>query len=684
MTTMTTPRGHHIETEAYWYSILNYDVSNRRLLAQFDGNGGISKYSVAGEWQLLTEREWFTAWSVNGRRLPAKHRKNVRVLGRAMEIDFQSEQELDGVAVTAVQYCDDLNNAIYLRFHFANHGTQPARLLLRQGMQWELKSYMAAMVAKQGTYTEAPMQDTWHDDNTGWEANFGDSYRVHLTSSHSPSRIEQDGSRMVMDYPDEVAPGQEIVMTIAVSGGLEPLPLGELSTGADAAWEAAQQYRQWLKAFSAPGHDKLDAMMAACLNVSHSMYKESGGKFAAFYAGVNYQSPSRTYFRDGYWTVLPLLPFKPDWVRNEIVTLAQGIGEDGSCPSAVIYNVLRDEYEQFWPDHYDSPSFFIMMLHDYLAWSQDASLLQEVVNGRTILELTELCMTKMNDLIDQELQLMVKPDNRRDWCDNVVRQGAVAYAAMLHLRARACYSEIQVFAGTWTPASSEKQAWDGDTEGLTRSLRERLWDDAVGYRNYDNIGGEGALEDNISVEQALAPAFGIGEEADQQRVLDLITSRLETRNNPDQPHGDWGVMTVFPQYTHIQHLVEKSSYPFRYHNGSDWPYWSGVLAMAKLRLRRDDWEYPLTRWFTYGLERQWLTPVEYFDPVYGKGSDLQGWSGMPAAAVLLGGLGLTPPLNGEIAPEAPLWGDTTVRGIRYRGDSYTYSATGDQVTFTKE
>lgn len=682
MNTTTTPRGHHLVTEAYWYSILGYDVSNRRLLAQFDGNGGISKYSVAGEWQLLTEREWFTAWSVNGRRLPAKHRKTVRVLGRAMEIDFHSEQELDGVSVTAEQYCDDTNNALYLRFRFANHGSQPARLLLRQGMQWEMKSYMAAMVAKQGSYTEAPMQDSWHNDNTGWEAVLGDAYRVHLAASHSPNRIEQDGYRMVLDYPDEVAPGAEATITIAVSGGMEPLSLDALYTGADAAWEAAQHYRQWLSSFHASQHETLDALVAACLNVSHSMYKESGDTFAAFYAGVNYQSPSRTYFRDGYWTVLPLLPFKPEWVRNEIVTLAQGIGEDGSCPSAVIYNVLRERYEQFWPDHYDSPSFFIMMLHDYLAWTHDAALLQESVGGRTIAELMELCMSKMDNLVDDELQLMVKPDNRRDWCDNVVRQGAVAYTAMLHLRARYCYGEIRRYAGQWVEAA--QAAWNDKTDALTLALRERLWDDEVGYRNYDNVDGEGALEPNVSVEQALAPAFDLGEEADQQHVLDRIAARLETRNNPDQPHGDWGVMTVFPQYTHIQHLVEKSSYPFRYHNGSDWPYWSGVLAMAKLRLRRDDWEYPLTRWFTYGLERQWLTPVEYFDPVYGKGSDLQGWSGMPAAAVLMGGLGLIPPLNGEIAPTAPLWGDTVVTGIQYRGGSYTYRSVGGQVTFEQE
>ncbi|GIP12778.1 hypothetical protein J1TS5_49480 [Paenibacillus macerans] len=673
---------HAIVTEHYWYGITQYDVSNRRLLAQFDGNGGVSKYSVAGEWSILNENSWFTAWSVNGRRLPAKHRKTVRVLGRMMEIDFRSSAELDGVAVSAQQFCNDEDNAVYVRFTFRNEGNAAARLYLRHGMLWELKSHMAAMAAKNGTYRAMEIKEVWNEARTQWEAQLGDDYRIHLASSHKAEYIEQEGPRMILDFKDEIEPGATAVFTLTFSGGMQPLAAEVLAKGADSAQLAAESYRAWLReSFTASGQRTLNSLVAACLNVSHSMYKESGGRFAAFYAGVNYQSPSRTYFRDGYWTVLPLLPFKPEWVRNEIVTLAQGIGPDGSCPSAVIYNVLKEAYEQFWPDHYDSPSFFVMMLHDYLAWTHDAGLLSEQVNGRTVLELASLCLGKLEGITDEALPQMIKPDNRRDWCDNVVRQGIVAYDVLLYIRARRCYAEIMQFVETWPANGDDRKQWDAKTERLELGLRQYLWSDETGYLNYLNVGGEGLTENNVSIEQSLAPLFGIGAETDQRRVLDILTARLESRNNDEQPFGDWGVMTVFPQYSHAQHLVEKSAYPFRYHNGSDWPYLSGMYAWAKLRHRRDDWEYPLTRWFTYGLERGWLTPVEYYDPVYGKGSDLQGWSGMSAAAVLFGGLNLYPPLNGEMSPKLPPWGDCRVQGIKYRGKIYEYAAENGKITF---
>jgi hypothetical protein len=41
----------------------------------------------------------------------------------------------------------------------------------------------------------------------------------------------------------------------------------------------------------------------------------------------------------------------------------------------------------------------------------------------------------------------------------------------------------------------------------------------------------------------------------------------------------------------------------------------------------------LTRWWSYGLEQGWLTPVEYYSPAYPTGGMLQGWSSFPAAVM---------------------------------------------------
>lgn len=667
MSAITYPNQHGLVTESYWYAPLEYDVSNRRVLAQFDGCGGISKYSVAGEWSVLSDKRWFNSWMVNGKRLPPAHKKKVFTLGRLLEADFDSARELDGVSVRVQQYTGNGDNELYVRFEFVNEGEKEAKLFLRHGMFWEFGSHMSAMVAKNGAYTYRKPHSEWNEEKTVWEAELAEGFRMHVVSSHPAARVEAKDHFMTVDYEDTVQPGCTVSMVVGISGGAEPKDSGALLANAEAALEEAKAYGKWLSSRFAAAHNPLlNSLFASCLNVSHSSYKESGDVFKAFYAGVNYQSPSRTYFRDGYWTVLPILPFKPDWVRGEILTLSYGIGEDGSCPSAVIYNFLKKQFEAFWSDHYDSPSFFIMMVHDYLAWTHDRSLLEASAGNRTMLEALTLCMKKMERHTDDELMQLVKPDNRHDWCDNVVRQGFVAYDALLLIRARECYAEIMRFVGN----DGEASVVSAKTAAMTTSLRGLLWSDETGYRNYRNSAGELLEEANVSIEQALAAVYGIGTKVDQEAVLDILSGRLETRHNQEQPHGDWGVMAVYPMYSHAQHLVEKSAYPFRYHNGSDWPYLSGIFAWAKLKHNRTDWEYPLTRWFTYSLEQQWLTPVEYYDPVFGRGSSLQGWSSMPAAAMLFGGLGLYPELNKELTPKAPPWGDCEVRGIYYRGARY--------------
>lgn len=672
----TYPEKHSLVTEAYWYQPLEYDLSNRHLLAQFDGNGGISKYSTAGEWSILAENSWFTGWSVNGQRLSGTHCKTVSVMGRMMNIDFHSTKELDGVSVRVCQYCGDTDNSLYIRFEFENNGAEPAQVFLRQGMEWDIDSYISAMVSSRGMYQSQEINYSWNSSRSICQAVFGEEYIVHLASSHPVSRLEKKGTKMILDFKDQIGPGETAVMTLSISGGKHPEKPQNMLDRADLLMAEAKSYNQWLKSSFSSDNELLNALFSSCLNAAHSSYKESGDRFAGFYAGINYQSPSRTYYRDGYWTVLPILPFNPSLVRNEILTLAQGIREDGSCPSAVIYNILNEQFEPFWPDHYDSPSFFVLMVHDYLAWTHDRKLLEYSIQGRSIFDLVSLCIQKLQGFTDEQLQLFVKPENRRDWCDNVVRQGLVTYDILLHIRAQECFIEILRFIG------EEKQVLpvERKMKAAIQSLRE-LWSEDKGYYNYIHTQEDGLEEDNISIEQTLAAVFNIGSVTQQKQLLDIITERLETLNNPDQPYGDWGVMTCFPSYHHVHHLVEKSAYPFRYHNGSDWPYWSGLLAWAKLRHNRTDWEYPLTRWFTYALERQWLTPVEYYDPVFGKGSNLQGWSSMSAAAMLYGGLGLWPSLNGDFSLKTPPWGDCIVKGIAFRGKRYNYRAENGRIFF---
>ena len=95
-----------------------------------------------------------------------------------------------------------------------------------------------------------------------------------------------------------------------------------------------------------------------------------------------------------------------------------------------------------------------------------------------------------------------------------------------------------------------------------------------------------------------------------------------------------GVLCAFPPYKRARDIRAKTAFPFRYHNGSDWPYLDGLYAEERLRRGLGGARYPLTRWWEYCLAQGWAGPVEYFAPPFGRGSLLQGWSSMPATAAL--------------------------------------------------
>jgi hypothetical protein len=130
----------------------------------------------------------------------------------------------------------------------------------------------------------------------------------------------------------------------------------------------------------------------------------------------------------------------------------------------------------------------------------------------------------------------------------------------------------------------------------------------------------------------LALYYNLVDEEKAERIL-AAARQLQTRHNPRQPYGDWGVMCVFPPYREPRDLFSISADPYCYHNGADWPYWDGVYAHILMQRGDPDWRYVLTRWWEVGLEQGWLTPVEYYSPPYPVGGMMNGWSAMPAAAL---------------------------------------------------
>ncbi|MDR3216889.1 MAG: hypothetical protein LBT55_05690 [Clostridiaceae bacterium] len=359
------------------------------------------------------------------------------------------------------------------------------------------------------------------------------------------------------------------------------------------------------------------AFYASCLNCALSNYKERG-KFKGFLAGVNYQFPARTYFRDGYWTSLPVIAVKPEFVRNQIITLSGGIGKKGKCPSAV-----KSSFKAYWGDHFDSPSFFVLLIYDYVAHTGDVSVLFETRGKRNILALAAEVTERLIGETDSTGLLVKRGEfNRRDWCDNVFRTGYVTYDEALFARALKCLSELFGKCGDTARAAR----YYGEYERVKKALNDILWSEEKGY--FVNYKNEKETEDNLSADTVTVALFGLASPERIESMLRKMESTLESRSNKEQVAGDFGVLSVYPFYKNTA-VISKSSLPYYYHNGGDWPYLSAAYAYAKLTAGMD-YGYPLTRWFDYNLARGNLTPVEFFSPCHKDGSPMQGWSAFGA------------------------------------------------------
>ena len=374
-----------------------------------------------------------------------------------------------------------------------------------------------------------------------------------------------------------------------------------------------------------------------CFHAAFSCVKRDDSEnFAGIAAGIGYSIPARSYFRDSYWTCLALLPFAPDIVRQQILFLEKGVYENGEAPSGLIFPtdpglryweerkktdpaLARDHVRplDWWSDHFDSPLFFVNLVFDYLDFTNDWSILDEGI-GKPILEKIRSIFTRYKTLEDAD-GVPLKPFHDRDWADNVFRQGAVTY-------------DVALYYGALVKASKIDETLEARAQALRRAATKRLWLDDKGYFA-EFIQADGYAETHLAIETISAIHFGLATEEQSRKILKAVKRLLFTKNNHAQPFGDWGVMSVFPGYSARTKRRGKSLFPYRYHNGADWPYWDGLLAWILVERNDPDYQYALTRWWKYGLEQGWAEPVEYFSPPFGRGSPLQAWSSLSLRAI---------------------------------------------------
>ena len=146
----------------------------------------------------------------------------------------------------------------------------------------------------------------------------------------------------------------------------------------------------------------------------------------------------------------------------------------------------------------------------------------------------------------------------------------------------------------------------------------------------DYLRSDGWAEPHLALDAMTLLRFDAVAEERAQVMLEQAREHLESRRNADQPYGDFGMLGVWPPFADRAALRAKSAFPYRYHNGGDWPWLDGLYAAERLRRGLGGWRYPLTRWWAACLEHGWAGPVEHFSAPFGRGSLLQAWSSLPA------------------------------------------------------
>lgn len=614
-------KGGKIITTGKMHERAFYDVSNNRITAQFDGRGGISKYAVMNKFSVFTN--FYSLYTVDGVPFDYMEDKVVTMEGKRQITEIKH----DKCNLTITQFLDNESNAIYVEtaveakcdltfdntINFGiNYESYVQQLLANRLSPKTIATVLAGFIkSKKNGLTFNGASAKLHGDV------LGDFYIDYAISESAQAGEAERGFHNQFSYGAKLRAGELKKFRYVVSAGTRnDFTFCDVMQALSDFDQAAKEAQKYIDGLGCPdcvkGDDFMETYYKSLLNCSISNYKELG-KFKGFLAGIVYQFPARTYYRDAYWTVLSVLPVRPNLVRNEIVTLANGINKKGECPSAVKFN-----FKNYWGNHYDSPSFFVAMIYDYVVHTGDLSVLKEECACGTIIDAAKLVLDRLEQETDST-GLLVKGGeyNRRDWCDNVFRSTYVTYDEALYARALFAMSEL------CDACNTDGSAYYAKYVKVKKAINDLLWDEKKGY--YVNYKSKDFTEDNLSIDTVVTVLFGIADEARSRRVLENMEKMLESKNNKEQKAGDFGTLSVYPFYKNTKDIVQKSSLPYYYHNGGDWPYLSCVYAYAKLMYGMD-YKYPLTRWFEYNLDQGNYTPVEFFSPIHPQGSLLQAWS----------------------------------------------------------
>jgi hypothetical protein len=648
-----------------------YDLGNRSLFVKTNGRGDLNQIYFAhgghaGAWHLGV--------NVNGK--PVEF-SNARAIGRL----WQLSADVDAARMDVSVFLDEKSPATFERIE-VNAGDRgiAADISLEFDITpppapkgW-LKHLVAVYIPRIPAFswywgwglgrwlqTPAPQSMDVADRST---LNARGKVAWQFGADQSMESCSILGKKAEIHYSLKVPAHQSacLNMALAESSGLTAQ---QALTALPQALADAKDYAQWLNRQVDVADPILRSLYVSGLNASKAMYKEFPGGFRGLVAGPDYAYPPRIYYRDSYWTAQALIDTAPDLVREHLINLAAGVHPNGSCPSGVfaahllkIWKAPANCDADWLADHFDSPSFFILLLNDYLQKTGDWDLLKVVpaqINPRLnwpARTIAEKAHAVIEYLISRDADgdgLIEKPYKANDWADNIRRSIWVSYDQGLYIAALRAYIGLCPHLN----AQDDPQHYSALADKALDGMYRELWDDRLGY--FVNYRRPDFTETNLSVDTFVVLYFNLLDEAHTSRMLDAAKRMLRARNNQEQPYGDYGLLCTYPPYAKAEDLFDKSASPYCYHNCADWPYWDGMLSDVLLRRRDPLGMEVLTRWWEYGLEQGWLTPVEYYSPAFPVGGMLQGWSSM-AAASLLRNISVVKELKNEAAIDTPKQG----------------------------
>ena len=381
--------------DAQAYENVMYDVANNGISVRFDGKGCVTRYSVLNEGTHELAGAALKIF-IDGRELPFDAEKTVEMYGRIQTVSYTSD--VAEIKIKSFLHRDrpcaftrislKSRGAVRVKIAFYMRGAADCALTAADGFTGDYSN--GFRFASDRRFSCLPDNESVVFDET--ETVGQAEYRIAYAFSDKPA----SGLLKDFDLYESECDREFLDVDIPVSAATE------------------EQKAQYCSAF-----------FCALEN-----FKEIGD-FRAFTAGCRYVSPVRTYYRDSYFTVLAMYNGHTDKVRDQIAALSRGIGDDGSCPSAVLC-----DFSSWWSDHYDSPSFYCMMVYDYVNNTGDLSLLDEKWGGTTVCEKAEKVVNKLSRTCDGSgLSVKCGRFNRCDWADEVNRYGYVAYDEILYARA---------------------------------------------------------------------------------------------------------------------------------------------------------------------------------------------------------------------------------------------------------